>query len=232
MLLHLGVRLGMFTDTSDTLKELLHSAQEAVGGLQAIHGGPKTQAPAVAAAHYTLAGFYTYHHRRSELTDALRKAQDHLQTALRIQMRQLGPLHVATLCSQLVKAQVMLLQNSTTPCGRLLTKQLSFCERTLSPGHPLAAKMLAVMARLQLKQGHEAECERLQQQVLTMRREALGLHHEDTHRSAMDVYSRRRHHVLIDGNDEQKCVLPHVASEVVAQRAGVVHCSRLSAAPI
>ena len=63
--------------------------------------------PATAAAHYTLAGFYTYHHRRPELSErALEKAQTHLMLALRIQTRQLGHLHVSTLCSQLVKAQV------------------------------------------------------------------------------------------------------------------------------
>ena len=37
---------------------------------------------------------------------ALSKAQRHLDAALRIQRRQLGALHVSTLCSQLVKAQV------------------------------------------------------------------------------------------------------------------------------
>lgn len=39
------------------------------------------------------------------------------------------------------------------------------------------------MARLRNKEGNETECERLQQRVLTMRRQSLGLHHEDTHRS-------------------------------------------------
>ena len=34
-----------------------------------------------------------------------------------------------------------------------------------------------------------------------MRTAALGLHHEDTHRSAMDVYTRRRNHVLIHSHD-------------------------------
>ena len=103
--------------------------------------------------------------------------------------------------AQLVKAQVMLLENNCSGCGRLLTKQLDCCTRTLSGSHPLAAKMLAVMARLRLKQGNEVECEQLQQQVLSMRRAALGLHHEDTHRSAMDVYSRRRQYVMRESND-------------------------------
>ena len=48
------------------------------------------------------------------------------------------------------------------------------------------------MARLKMKLGEEGECERLQHAVLHMRSSALGLHHEDTHRSAMDVYFRRR----------------------------------------
>ena len=86
----------------------------------------------------------------------------------------------------------MLMQNNSSGCGRLLHRQLQYCERSLGSKHPLAAKMLAVMARLQLKLGHEDECEHLQQRVLLMRQAALGLHHEDTHRSAMDVYSRRR----------------------------------------
>ena len=47
----------------------------------------------------------------------------------------------------------MLLQSNTAGCGRLLAKQLDCCERTLSSEHPLAAKMLAVLARLHLKQG-------------------------------------------------------------------------------
>ena len=102
-----------------------------------------------------------YHHRRPELSNALAKAQQHLGQALRIQTRQLGPLHVSTLCSQLVKAQVMLLQDNETGCERLLKKQFQFCEETLSPSHPLAAKMLAVLARLKNRQGKEAECEAL-----------------------------------------------------------------------
>ena len=64
----------------------------------------------------------------------------------------------------------MLLQSNTTGCGRLLTKQLDYCERALSSEHPLAAKMLAVMARLHLKQGHHGDCERLQNRVLGMRK--------------------------------------------------------------
>ena len=200
-LLHLGVRLGMFTESSQLLRELLEAAEEAVQGLGDMHRSTRDQPPTTAAAHYTIAGFYTYHHRQPELSGALEKAMEHLNIALAIQQRQLGSLHVATLCSQLVKAQVMLLQNNTAGCNRLLTKQLVLCERTLSTCHPLAAKMLAVMARLHHKQGQEAECERLQQQVLTMRQAALGLHHEDTHRSAMDVYTRRRSHVLNDVND-------------------------------
>ncbi|KAL3915950.1 MAG: hypothetical protein SGPRY_007021 [Prymnesium sp.] len=59
--------------------------------------------------------------------------------------------------------------------------------------------MLAVMARLHLKMGNEDECEHLQHrpamvwsgvQVLMMRQASLGMHHEDTHRSAMDVVVR------------------------------------------
>jgi hypothetical protein len=34
-------------------------------------------------------------------------------------------------------------------------------------------------------------CDELQRRVLSMRHEALGATHEDTHRSAMDVCSRR-----------------------------------------
>ena len=169
------------------------AAEQAVIGISRHYSDLLEEPPAIAAAHYTLAGFYTYHHRRRpELGNALVKAQQHLQQALSIQNRQLGPLHVSTLCSQLVKAQVMLMQNNAAGCGRLLHRQLQYCERSLGPKHPLAAKMLAVMARLQLKLGHEDECESLQQRVLLMRQAALGTHHEDTHRSAMDVYSRRR----------------------------------------
>ena len=56
------------------------------------------------------------------------------------------------------------------------------------------------MARLQLKLGNEDECEALQQRVLDMRRAALGMHHEDTHRSAMDVYSRLRQVASCEGS--------------------------------
>lgn len=100
MLLHLSVRLGMFTESAAVLRELLQDAEQAVRGLQDTHRHEMEQPPATAAAHYTLAGFYTYHHRRPELSNALSKANEHLQAALRIQTRQLGPLHVATLCSQ------------------------------------------------------------------------------------------------------------------------------------
>jgi len=214
MLMHLGVRLGMFTESPETLLELLEAAETAVRGLQEHHRSAMVQPPDTAAAHYTLAGFYTYHHRRPELTDALKKAQDHLGSALRIQKRELGHLHVSTLCSHLVKAQVMLLQGNTPGCARLLAKQLEYCERTLSPQHPLAAKMLAVMARLRNKEGNETECERLQQRVLTMRRQSLGLHHEDTHRSAMDVYTRRRTYVLRESDDDQGYVAMSSAMEI------------------
>jgi len=77
-------------------------------------------------------------------------------------------------------------------CRRLLERQLHHTETLLTLDHPLAAKMLAVKARLHLKLGDEPACEALQQRVLGMRQLALGMHHEDTHRSAMDVYSRRR----------------------------------------
>jgi len=52
--------------------------------------------------------------------------------------------------------------------------------------------MLAVKARLLLKLGQEHECEALQQRVLSLRQASLGRDHDDTHRSAYDVYSRRR----------------------------------------
>ena len=97
---------------------------------------------------------------------------------------------------------------------RAFHAQLEFCEATLSPAHPLAAKMLAVMARLRNRQGDEVECERLVTQVLAMRRAALGLHHEDTHRSAMDVYSRRRSHVLREAHDAQGYVEMAAAMDV------------------
>ena len=66
--------------------------------------------------------------------------------ALVIQTKQLGDMHVSTLCSQLVKAQVMLMQGDKGQCGGLLQRQLQFCERSLGPHHPLAAKMLAVVS--------------------------------------------------------------------------------------
>ncbi|KAL1503319.1 hypothetical protein AB1Y20_011371 [Prymnesium parvum] len=203
ILLHLGVRLGMFTESTQQLRLLHEAAMQAVDGIRRHYGEGAEESPAIAAAHYTLAGFYTYHHRRkSELGDALEKAQRHLQQALNIQTRHLGSLHVSTLCSQLVKAQVMLMQDNALGCGKLLQRQLQFCERSLGSQHPLAAKMLAVMARLQLKLGKEEECELLQQRVLQMRQAALGLHHEDTHRSAMDVYSRRRQVVVRAPNNQ------------------------------
>lgn len=196
-LLHLGVRLGMFTESNAVLKELLDNAQEAVraprgrrargrgsrphartaaartrtrhrprtrrrtshrardpsrrrslsaepsrpsfgasaaagvawrsqlDGLKDHHRNAMEQPPETAAAHYTIAGFYTYHHRRPDFEDhALDWAKDNLEKALRIQTRQLGKRHVSTLCSQLVKAQVMLLQANTYGCGGLLRKQL------------------------------------------------------------------------------------------------------------
>ena len=59
------------------------------------------------------------------------------------------------------------------------------------------------MARLKMKLGEEGECERLQHAVLHMRSSALGLHHEDTHRSAMDVYTRRRNYAAREQHDQQ-----------------------------
>ena len=44
----------------------------------------------------------------------------------------------------------MLMLDNTAGCARLLDKQLSYCEQALGADHPLAAKMLAVMARLQV----------------------------------------------------------------------------------
>ena len=55
--------------------------QAADGALKGIeqHYADVEPPPAIAGAHYTLAGFYTYHHRRSpEFSDALDKAQQHL----------------------------------------------------------------------------------------------------------------------------------------------------------
>ena len=215
-LMHLGVRLGMFTESSHTLNRLLEAAQAAVDGLSALHKRSQQQPPATAtaAAHYTLAGFYTYHHKREQLPDALERALSHLDAALRIQLRKLGATHVSTLCSQLVKAQVMLLQNNISGCGELLTDQLKLCERTLSPSHPLAAKMLAVMARLHHRQGRMFECEKLQQRVLIMRHDVLGMHHEDTHRSAVDVYQRLRSQVLQHGHGQVYFVEMAPAMEV------------------
>jgi len=140
-LLHMGVRLGMFTESARQLRALHRAAEQAVEGIEAHYAAeppPGGGQPAnTAAAHYTIAGFYTYHHRPRngvELGDALKKAQGpapkpkpkpkpkpnpspkpnphpkqaqgHLQRALAIQSRQLGQLHIATLCTQLVKAQV------------------------------------------------------------------------------------------------------------------------------
>lgn len=100
MLMHLGVRLGMFTESASTLTALHASAEEAVVGMQEAHRTEMEQPPETAAAHYTLAGFYTYHHRRQELKTALEQAAKHLEKALRIQTRQLGQTHITTLCSQ------------------------------------------------------------------------------------------------------------------------------------
>ncbi len=51
------------------------------------------------------------------------------------------------------------MQQNVGGCEKLLSLQLQHCEDTLTSAHPLAAKMLAVMARLHLKRGDEAECE-------------------------------------------------------------------------
>jgi len=191
-LLHLSVRLGMFTECQCSLMTLHETAQTAIDGIETLYTGRIASPPDAAAVHYTLAGFLTYHHRRTDLGDTLKRARVHLDKALQIQSRKLGPLHISTLCSQLVKAQVLLLLHRTTQCRRLLERQLHHTETLLTLDHPLAAKMLAVKARLHLKLGDEPACEALQQRVLGMRQLALGMHHEDTHRSAMDVYSRRR----------------------------------------
>lgn len=123
----------------------------------------------------------------------------------------------------------MLMQHNIKGCAGLLKKQLEYCERTLTGHHPLAAKMLAVMARLHLKQGgaaHEEECEKLQQRVLAMRRAALGLHHEDTHRSAMDVYSRRRAQVVNHAHDQDRYAAMGGAMEVCFEMLQVA-CGRV-----
>ena len=95
--------------------------------------------------------------------------------------------------------------------------------------------MLAVMARLHLKQGRESECEALQQRVLAMRRAALGLHHEDTHRSAMDVYSRRRQACMRVQGDQERYTEMGDAMEVCFEmlhvasvEKGGAHCFALS----
>ena len=61
------------------------------------------------------------------------------------------------------------MQQETAACNDLLDEQLRYCETALGPQHPLAAKMLAVMARLQFKLGDEDACEHLQHRVLVMR---------------------------------------------------------------
>lgn len=44
--------------------QVLHqAAEEAVIGISGHYGDHLESPPAIAAAHYTLAGFYTYHHR-------------------------------------------------------------------------------------------------------------------------------------------------------------------------
>eukprot|EP00322_Chrysochromulina_rotalis_P000163 CAMPEP_0115834006 /NCGR_PEP_ID=MMETSP0287-20121206/3464_1 /TAXON_ID=412157 /ORGANISM="Chrysochromulina rotalis, Strain UIO044" /LENGTH=342 /DNA_ID=CAMNT_0003287435 /DNA_START=1 /DNA_END=1029 /DNA_ORIENTATION=+ len=179
----------------------------------------------VASVRFSASLADTYHHKREELPDALSRAQEHLSEALRIQQRQLGPKHISTLCSQLVKAQVMLLQSNHHGCGALLQRQLAACEGMLSSEHPLVAKMLAVRARLHSRQGELEACERLQSRVLSMRRDALGLHHEDTHRSAMDVYSRRRQQVLRVAHDETSRAYVLMAAALEVCLAMLVHAA-------
>ena len=65
-------------------------------GISAAFRSQREQTPTTAAAHYTLAGFYTYHHRREELGDALKKAQRHLEKALAIQKVRRGGPHAST----------------------------------------------------------------------------------------------------------------------------------------
>lgn len=205
--LHLAVRLGMFTESKEELMALHSAATRAMAGIAATAAEKSTRLPTAdgaaeeamsvegAAAHYTLAGFYTYHHRRDDLGETLALACHHLNAALRMQRSLLGAESVPTLCSELVRAQVLLLRNRNAElheCRELLEAQLAICERLLSLRHPLAAKMLAVKARLCQKMRRDDECEELQQRVLAMRQAALGMDHEDTHRSAMDVYARRR----------------------------------------
>ncbi len=184
-----------------TLRRLSHhaaaSTAAAVAYTTTIVNASAVTAPGsaeMAAAHYTLAGFYTYHHRRDDIGDTLGQATCHLSRALEIQISLLGDRHVSTLCSQLLRAQVLLLESGPmlADCGELLETQLALCKEVLSIEHPLAAKMLAVKARLQMKLGHEKQAEELQYVVLGMRLAALGEDHEDSHRSAIDIYSRRR----------------------------------------
>lgn len=194
VLLHLSVRLGMFTESRDELRTLHALAKEALLGIEAHFAGQLERPTSASAVHYTLAGFFTYHYRRRDLGMArpLVGANHHLKQALEIQAQRLGPAHVSTLCSNLVKAQLLLLRDSTSSCSRLLERQLRFCQQLLSLDHPLAAKMLAVQARLHARLGNEGQCDELQRRVLAMRQAALGEAHEDTHRSAVDVYTRRR----------------------------------------
>ena len=80
-------------------------------------------------------------------------------------------------------------------CKALLHDQLRLCEASLGANHPLGAKMLAVLARLSTRMGDDAQCDELQTRVLQLRRDALGAHHEDSHRSAMVRPRRPRRRV-------------------------------------
>ena len=94
----------------------MQAAERAIGGITECYATGELDeepesSPAVAAAHYTIAGFYTYHSKNDKLgeqRETLRKAQRHLEKALAIQVAILGHTHVSTLCTQLVKAQARL----------------------------------------------------------------------------------------------------------------------------
>ena len=74
-----------------------------------------------------------YHHRKSEDFSAedgpqghtLERANGHLNKALEIQSQQLGALHISTLCSHLVKAQVRGYDEATRPSNACHPSQSS-----------------------------------------------------------------------------------------------------------
>ena len=103
-------------ERSPAASSRVQAAERAIGGITECYATGELDeepesSPAVAAAHYTIAGFYTYHSKNDKLgeqRETLRKAQRHLEKALAIQVAILGHTHVSTLCTQLVKAQARL----------------------------------------------------------------------------------------------------------------------------